>query len=83
MSHHPTPRRRRRLSPCGEPLQAVTVSLPADVAASIEQLGEGSPSAGLHELLRRYKRIPATLREQLLATYRQQQDAPQADKDGE
>ena len=80
MPHHPTPRRRRRLSPCGEPTTAVTLSLPADVAAAIEQLGEGNASAGIRKMLQAYRHAPAALREQLLAMYRQEQDVPQADE---
>ncbi len=81
MPHHHVPRRRRRLSACGESLQAVTLSLPADVAASIEQLREGSASAGIRELLRMYRRTPAALREQLLAEYRPQREASPQDDD--
>ncbi len=56
--HHTIPRRRRRLSACGESLQAVTFSLPADMAA-YEQLGEGSAGAAIRKMLRMYERTPA------------------------
>jgi hypothetical protein len=76
MQHHASSRRRRRLSPCGDPLQAVQFSLPVDVAAYIEQLGEGSTSAGLRKLLRMYEHIPAALREQILQRLEQETPPP-------
>ena len=79
MQHHSSSRRRRRLSPCGESLQAVMLSLPADVTASIEQLGEGNASAGIRKMLQVYRRTPAALRKQLLAEYQQREASPQDD----
>jgi hypothetical protein len=76
MQHHASARRRRRLSACGEPLQAVQFSLPADVAEYIELLGEGSTSAGLRELLRIYKCVPTALREQVLQRMEQETPPP-------
>jgi hypothetical protein len=76
VQHHSSPRRRRRLSPCGDPLQAVTFSLDADTAAYIEQLGEGNASAGIRKMLRRYQELPPAIRAQLLAEYHQQQETP-------
>jgi hypothetical protein len=69
MQHHSSARRRRRLSACGEPLQAVQFSLDADVAEYLRTLGDGNPTAGLHEMLQMYKRIPAALRDELMAAY--------------
>jgi hypothetical protein len=46
------------------------------MATYIEQLGEGSASAGLREMLRVYKRIPAALREQILQRIEQEIPPP-------
>jgi hypothetical protein len=54
----------------------VTFSLPTEMATYIEQLGEGSASAGLREMLRVYKRIPAALREQILQRIEQEIPPP-------
>ena len=80
MQHHHVLRRRRRLSPCGAELQAVQFSLPTSEVEYLHQLGEGSASAGIRELLQAYRRIPAALREQLLAEYRQREASPQDDE---